>query len=69
LRAGELSTRDISRSTGHAISHDTVNRVLRGEGRPHWRSLELVVKALGGDVETFRTLWLSGRQAEGQGGD
>jgi proline dehydrogenase len=67
LHAGEPSTRAIERSTAHAISHDTVNRVLRGEDLPRWSSLELVVQALGGDVETFRELWVSARRAEGQG--
>lgn len=67
LYAGEPSTRAIARSTGRAISHDTVNRVLRGEDLPRWSPLELVVKALGGDVETFRALWVSARRAEGEG--
>jgi DNA-binding phage protein len=67
LHAGEPSTRAIARSAGRAVSHDTVNRVLRGDGLPSWTSLEFVVKALGGDVEAFRKLWVSARCAEGQG--
>jgi len=66
LHAGEPSTRAIERCTDHAISHDTVNRVLRGGDLPRWSSLELVVKALDGDLETFRNLWVSARRAEEQ---
>jgi len=67
LHAGEPSTRMIARSTGHAISHDTVHRILAGKDVPRWRPLELVVKALDGDVETFRALWISARRAMEQG--
>lgn len=67
LHAGEPSTREIERSAGRAISHETINRVLRSGSLPRWRSLEPVVKALEGDVETFRALWVSARRAEEQG--
>lgn len=67
LHKGEPSTRVIARATGGEISRDTVSRVLRGQDLPRWRSLELVVTALDGDVESFRTLWVSARRAEGQG--
>lgn len=67
LHAGEPSTREIARSTGDAISHDTVHRILKGKGLPRWRPLELVVKALGGDVEDFRALWVAARRAMEEG--
>jgi hypothetical protein len=63
LHAGEPSMREIAHSTGDAISRDTVHRILRCERVPRWRPLELVVKALGGDVEAFRALWVSARRA------
>lgn len=62
LLAGEPSMRTIARTTD-AISHDTVHRVLTGPQLPRWGPLELVVEALGGDVETFRKLWVSARRA------
>ena len=67
LRAGAPSTRSIARSTGNEISHDTVNRILKGSDLPQWRSLEFIVKALEGDVETFLDLWVSARRAMGEG--
>jgi hypothetical protein len=62
LRAGEPSMRAIARAT-RALSHDTVHRVLVGPALPRWGPLELVVEALGGDVERFRDLWLAARRA------
>jgi hypothetical protein len=59
--------RAIARST-RALSHDTVHRVLTGPDLPRWGSLELVVEALHGDVETFRMLWVSARRAMEQDG-
>lgn len=66
LLAGEPSMRAIARSTG-ALSHDTVHRVLTGPGLPNWRPLELVVKALNGDVDAFRERWAAARRAMGEG--
>lgn len=69
LRAGEPSMRAIARRTdalSHALCHDTVHRVLTGTGVPRWDPLELVVKALNGDVERFRILWIAARRAEEQ---
>lgn len=63
LLADEPSMRTIARSTGHEISSDTVHRVLTGPDLPRWGPLELIVKALDGDVETFRGLWVSARRA------
>ncbi|MFF5077548.1 glycosyltransferase family 4 protein [Actinoplanes sp. NPDC000266] len=63
LHNGEPSTRTISRRVGKAISHTTVNNVLRGDKLPRWDQLELVVGSLGGDVEVFRPLWIDARKA------
>jgi hypothetical protein len=62
LRAGEPSVRAIARAT-HALSHDTVHRVLTGPTLPRWGPLELVVDALGGEVELFQGLWIAARRA------
>lgn len=67
LRAGEPSTRSISKATGKQISHETVNQTLKGSVLPHWTTVEFIVKALEGDVETFRELWISARRAMGEG--
>ncbi len=37
--------------------------VIRCERLPRWGNLELVVDALGGDVEEFRRLWLTAEAA------
>jgi hypothetical protein len=63
LQAGLPSVRAIARLTA-ALSHDTVHRVLVGAALPSWGPLELVVEALGGDVEEFRVLWMSARRYE-----
>jgi hypothetical protein len=63
LHRGEPSTRTIAKKTGGAISHTTVNNVLRCVKPPRWGQLELVVLALGGDVETFREAWIAMRSA------
>ena len=63
LLAGEPSVRDIARLTGHALSSATVHRVLTQPEVPRWGTLEPVVEALGGDVESFRHLWISARRA------
>lgn len=68
LHAGEPSTRAIARSTGGAISHDTVHRILTSKDLPRWNPLELIVKALDGDVENFLALWVSARRAMEQVG-
>jgi DNA-binding phage protein len=60
--AGEPSMRDIARLA--ELSHDTVHRVLVGRSTcPTWRSLSRVVRALGGDVEAVRRLWLATRRS------
>lgn len=68
LLAGEPSMRVIARSTGDAVSRDTVHRVLTRPELPRWGQLELVVEALNGDVEKFRVLWISARRAMEQDG-
>ena len=68
LHAGEPSLRDIAQATRKEISYDTVHRILKGKGLPRWRPLELVVKALDGDVEKFRALWIAAR-LDGTDGD
>ncbi|MFE9554203.1 tetratricopeptide repeat protein [Streptomyces sp. NPDC006703] len=63
--SGEPSTREISRRTRGALSHTTVSQTLRGTQQlPSWRSVELVVTALEGDQEEFRSLWVAAREAE-----
>jgi hypothetical protein len=64
LHAGEPSTRAIALSADRGISHTTVHRILTSEDLPRWMSLQLIVRALDGDVETFRALWLSARAVE-----
>jgi hypothetical protein len=62
-QAGAPSTRAIERATGHAVSRDTVHRILTGPKLPNWEPLEHIVKVLGGDVNVFRQLWVSARRA------
>jgi hypothetical protein len=64
LRAGRPSYREISRSTGHAVSHTTVSKIIRCDGPPAWASLEPVLNALGADVDTARELWVALHQPE-----
>ncbi|MGY0460095.1 hypothetical protein ACW14Y_07505 [Kitasatospora sp. cg17-2] len=61
---GEPSTRALAKSTGSAISHTTVSLVLRCRTCPKWGPLELVVEALGGDVDEARLLWIAVRDVE-----
>ena len=61
LRAGLPSVRRIALRTS-ALGHDTVHRVLVGARVPGWGPLELVVEALGGDIEEFRQLWMSAQR-------
>ncbi|HEY6798412.1 MAG TPA: gamma-glutamylcyclotransferase family protein, partial [Kineosporiaceae bacterium] len=64
LRAGRPSYREISRSTGHAVSHTTVSKIIRCDCPPAWASLEPVLNALGADVDTIRELWVALHQPE-----
>lgn len=58
LRAGKPSVREITRRSGHSISHGTVSNILNGRTTPSWYHLETVVKAIGADIEHFRDLWI-----------
>ncbi|MFB7171306.1 tetratricopeptide repeat protein [Streptomyces sp. NPDC056254] len=62
--SGEPSTRAIARRTHGALSHTTVSQTLRGNQLASWRSVELVVGTLGGDVEEFRELWVAARDEQ-----
>jgi hypothetical protein len=64
LRAGRPSYREISRSTGHAVSHTTVSKIIRCDSPPAWASLKPVLDALGADVETVRELWVALHQPQ-----
>jgi tetratricopeptide (TPR) repeat protein len=63
LRAGEPSAREIARRIGKGgLSHSSVNAVLRSGALPRWGPLELVVVALGGQVDEFREQWTVARE-------
>ncbi|MFI9123282.1 tetratricopeptide repeat protein [Streptomyces bikiniensis] len=62
--SGEPSTREIARRTHGALSHTTVGQTLRGDQIPSWRSVELIVNALGGDSEEFRGMWVAARDEQ-----
>jgi WD40 repeat protein len=64
ITAGEPSARDIASRTGRAISHTTVLGVIRCARLPTWGQLEVVVEALRGDVESFRSSWVAVRDAQ-----
>ncbi|MGV9660363.1 hypothetical protein ACWDR5_25800 [Streptomyces koyangensis] len=59
--SGEPSLRVISRRTGDAVSRTTVGTVLDCHGLPRWGPVELVVEALGGNLDQFRELWVAAR--------
>jgi hypothetical protein len=54
--AGSPSQRKLSEMAG--ISNSTVADALNGARVPTWRTLEPLVKALGGDPEDLRPIWL-----------
>ncbi|MFF8263273.1 tetratricopeptide repeat protein [Streptomyces virginiae] len=62
--SGEPSTREVARRTHGALSHTTVSQTLRGNQLASWRSIELIVSALGGSVEEFRELWVAARDKQ-----
>jgi trehalose 6-phosphate synthase len=65
LDAGEPGVRQIATGIGRGVvSYTTVHNAFRGPKVPKWGHLELIVDQLGGDVETFRSLWRAARQAE-----
>ena len=62
--AGEPSTRKIAAAAGK-ISHSAVHSALSGHSRvPAWPIVDEIVKALGGDIDKFRDLWMRAREAE-----
>ncbi|MGC5010132.1 hypothetical protein ACLQ2R_05150, partial [Streptosporangium sp. DT93] len=61
--SGKPSTREIARRA-QGISHTTVHGVLRCAKNPRWGQLELVVEALGGEVQEFKALWVAVLDAE-----
>ncbi|WP_431936087.1 sensor histidine kinase [Micromonospora sp. RP3T] len=65
--SGEPSSREVSQRTRRAISHTTVNQVLRCAKAPRWNNLEVVVEALGGSITEFRALWVAVRNGESPG--
>jgi signal transduction histidine kinase len=65
--SGEPSSREVSQRTRRAISHTTVNQILRCTRAPRWSNLEVVVEALGGSVPEFRALWVAVRNGESPG--
>ncbi|MHB9856578.1 hypothetical protein ACSYGO_46125 [Streptomyces krungchingensis] len=69
LSRGEPSSRKLRSAIPDRdrISHDTVNRVLRGGRLPKWRNVELVITALRGDVGRFKDLWMAARLEENEG--
>jgi len=58
LRSGAPSGRNLARLTRHQVGHSTVSGVLAGTKVPDWRVLSVMVRALGGDEEEFRALWV-----------
>ena len=60
VRAGQPSSRDMAKGIG-GVSHTTLNAAIRGTSIPSWVITEKVVEYLGGDVETFRDLWVDTR--------
>jgi TIR domain len=62
--AGEPSTRTIARRVGGVISHVTIHAAFRGPRVPRWGHVELIVEALGGDIDIFRRAWVRARDEE-----
>ncbi len=61
---GAPSVRALARKIGD-VSHTTVADALAGRRVPSWQVLEGIVRALDGDAEPFRQLWLDARAAGG----
>jgi len=65
LAAGRPSMREIERRAGRGrISSSTVHNVFRRTRIPRWIFVEEIVKALNGDLVTFKALWEAAWQAE-----
>jgi hypothetical protein len=59
---GQPSLRDIAARAD--VSHTTVHSMLHGDSFPAWKRAEAVIRALGGDVDAFRSLWLDARDRD-----
>ncbi|WP_435110039.1 helix-turn-helix domain-containing protein [Nocardiopsis synnemataformans] len=57
-QAGNPSLRKIADLTGRVVSHTTINDIFHGRSVPRWTVVDCLVKALGGDPERFRNLWV-----------
>lgn len=64
-RAGLPSLRAMAGRVG--CSHTTVSTVFSAPRVPTWGVLELLVEAMHGDVDDFRTLWLEATRPDGGG--
>src|SRR3954447_9147893 len=61
-RAGWPSLRVLARRAG--CSHTTVAKVFSSARPPSWGLLEVLVRAMKGDVEAFHQLWLEAATAD-----
>jgi DNA-binding NarL/FixJ family response regulator len=61
LQAGAPSVRTVQERIG-TVSRDTVHRVLAGPKIPPWPAVESVVRALSGDPNRFRALWIAAQR-------
>ena len=64
-RAGWPSLRTLAREAG--CSHTTVSSAFSSPRLPRWGVLELLVEAMGGDIGSFRDLWLAASAPEPTG--
>ena len=63
-RAGWPSLRAMAREAG--CSHTAVSAVFSSPRVPPWGTLQVLVEALGGDVDRFHQLWLAASATERQ---
>ena len=63
--AGRPSLRDLGRQVG--VSRTTVGAAFSEPRVPRWGVLELIVEALGGDIDEFHRLWLTATPSPGPG--
>lgn len=62
LERGQPSIRDIAQKANRAIGPSTIAGVLAGSKAVRWHLLETLVKALDGDVDHFRKLWIQDKR-------
>ena len=66
--AGAPSARDLAGRIGRRlISHDTINKAIRGHRVISWPKLQLIITALRGDPERLQPLWERAYQAQRAG--